>query len=233
MFENKKKIIIFFAILFLVVSLLILGWFYVIKYYKNFSEVKMIKKDVCRSFPSYIKLSPVVDYIIPKKKFQPWNPLDSIYSLKEQYVFCLLFQSDGDKTSLNSVLSGNNEQFFKEYEILSTVNKIFKVGDCSSVAALKSTTILKELLSKLSNIDENKICVSLKTENSLPIESPLSDEARGNDDLMYLDALRNNNKERCREVEDMYISIACQAYFINNNQFCDTIYNEIKKEACD
>ena len=231
MFENKKKIIIFSVVLFLVVFLLILGWFYATKYYKNFSEVKMIKEDVCRSFPSYIKLSPVADYIIPKKKFQLWKPLNNIYSLKEQYAFCLLFQLDGDKASLAGLLSidSDNEQFFKEYKILSTVNKIFEAGDSSSTMALKHAATLKELLpAKLNDIDENKIYAFLKTENSL------LEEALSNDDLIYLDALRNNNKEKCREIKDMYISITCQAYFIeNNNQFCDIIHNEIKKEVCD
>jgi len=229
MFENKKKIIIFFAVLFLVISLSTLGWFCATKYYKNFLEVKAIKKDVCRFFPSYIELSPVADYVIPQKKFQPWKPLDSIYSLKEQYAFCLLFQSDGDKAGSIDFLSSDNEQLFKEYEILSTVNKIFEAGNCFSVELLRYASILKELLPvRLGSIGENEICSLLKTKN-FSLEKTL-----GGDDIKYLDALRNNTKGKCREIKDMYISIACQVYFIkDSDQFCDIIYNEIKKEACD
>ncbi|MEA3464093.1 MAG: glycoside hydrolase family 127 protein [Patescibacteria group bacterium] len=227
MFKNKKKTTIFFAVLFLIVFLSILAWFPAVKYYKNFLETKAIKKDVCRSFPAYIELSPVADYIIPQKKFQPWKPLDNIYSLKEQYAFCLLFQSGGDKANLTVISSGNsdNEQFFKEYEILSTVNKIFKEGNSSSTKALKYAVTLKKLLppQKLRNVDEKEMYNFLMTKPS-PTE----------DDFRYISALRNDDKEKCQEIGDMYISIACQAYFIKNkNQFCDKIYNEIKKEACD
>jgi len=207
------------------------------------------------------ELNPENEYIEPWYGWNQFflSPLNKLSFLTQQYDTCNLFLGKKDlKESFSLIDEESRENSIKLFNTLFAINKIFKTN-CDSSQNKDSINILKEIRSnefeqvnkeKLCHFikeggtdqeiedfcDSNKACIlSIKADPNLIKNNIILKEI-----VQYVQALRSNNKNLCPNsiikryhYQESFPRIPCQVYFIkDNNQFCDKIYNEIKKEIC-
>jgi hypothetical protein len=178
---------------------------------------------------------------------------------KQQYDACQLTVGQQSKEQLFSYWDEESLlEMFKMFEVANSVFEIFKQSDCGAIALL-SVKKLIDITPTLKDADSQKLCTVLKNSGS---DQQIKEMCGDNNDCYlllkgnmenfsqienkrwlavayYLAALRENKEELCAKENEIYPSyatvqkISCEYYFSQEDKnFCDQIYNDIKKKYC-
>ena len=214
---------------------------------------------LCGQFPVIRTIDETKDYIeVYQKNIK--KPIDKFSFLLEQYDFCRLWQGASQNEVFTQYLSEQERNSaLTHFAIHEANNNIFKSASCDLPEVIQYSYRLKSLISDLRNVYAGKIChylknggsdeelktfclgnrycfIVFKNERELYKEMPLDNkpEESREDGFKYKTALRTNNKKYCLEINDWFVRIACQIYFIDNNpNYCDKIFNALNQETCD
>jgi len=231
-------------------------------YLKIKVEEKKIISNICKnSFDDSVKkIGLSNEYIEPWYSWDQFflSPLNKFSFLIQQYDACNLFIGEADlEKSFSLIDAETRENSIKLFKVSSAINIIFET-DCNSSQNENAISVLREIRSnEFEQINEEELCHFIKEGGTdQEIESFCNNNRacilsiKADPDLIknniifkyiaqHVQALRNNNKDLCpnsvikRYHQEVFPRISCQVYFIkNNSQFCDKIYNKIKKEFC-